>query len=97
MLDRAADENRRILRARENHYQSPYDYAYMNPGDYRQYYEAQEAASRSAYDDQWRYTQNYQVIYRTETVFQRVRLGMYRMGMNYDWFKIRCGIEWCKY
>jgi len=97
MLDRAAEENRRILRGRENHYDSPYDYGYMKPGDYRQYYEAQLAASRSAYDDQWRYTQNYQTVYRTELVFGKVKYGIRRMGMDFDWFKLRCGIDYCTY
>ena len=97
MLDRAAEENRRIIRGREDHYESPYDYGYMKPGDYQQYYEKQLAASRSAYDDQWRYTQNYQAIYRTETVFGKVKYGIRRMGMDFDWFTLRCGIDYCTY
>jgi hypothetical protein len=97
MLDRAAEENRRIIRSRQDHSESPYDYGYMKPGDYQQYYEKQLAASRSAYDDQWRYEQNYQVVYRTETVFGKVKYGIRRMGMDFDWFKLRCGIDYCTY
>jgi len=97
MLDRVAEENRRIIRSRQDHSESPYDYGYMKPGDYQQYYEKQLAASRSAYDDQWRYEQNYQVVYRTETVFGKVKYGIRRMGMDFDWFKLRCGIDYCTY
>lgn len=97
MLNRAADEDRRIRRGRENRYETPYDYDYMNPADYDQYNESRRAASHSAYDDQWRYEQNYQIVYRTETVFQKVRYGLHRMGMDFDWFKIRCGLEYCTY
>lgn len=98
MLDHAADENRRIQHGRDNsRSMSPYDYAYMRPGDYRQYYESQLAASRSAYDDQWRYAQNYQTVYRTETVFARVKTSVRRMGMDFDWFKLHCGMQYCTY
>jgi len=96
-LDHAAEENRRIQRGREEHSNYPYDYGDLNPRDYRQYYEAQQAASRSAFDDQWRYTENYQMIYHTETVFQKVKYGVRRMGMDFDWFKLRCGINFCTY
>ena len=98
-LDHAAEENRRIQRGRQEQYYGypSYDYGNMRPGDYRQYYEAQQAASRSAYDDQWRYNQNYQLIYRTETVFQKVKYGIRRMGMDFDWLKLRCGINFCTY
>lgn len=99
LLDHAAEENRRIQRGRQEQYYGypSYEYGNMKPGDYRQYYEAQQAASRSAYDDQWRYNQNYQLIYHTETVFQKVKYGIRRMGMDFDWFKLRCGINFCTY
>ena len=96
-LEHAAEENRRIQRGREEHYEYPYDYGEMKPGDYQQYYEEQRAASRSAYDDQWRYNENYQLIYHTETVFQKVKYGVRRIGMDFDWFKLRCGINFCTY
>lgn len=97
-LTRALDENRRLNYA-HNDFRNEQQYGYetMKPGDYQQYYEAQLAESRHVYDDRSRYTQNAQTVYHIESVFQKVKWDARRINLDFDWFKLRCGMNFCSY
>ena len=64
-------------------------------GRYEQYRKTAEADARGAQEDQRRMNENFATIMRVQDVLRKVRSALIAKGMRYEWFKFRCGVNYC--
>jgi hypothetical protein len=94
-LANAIAENRRIEeRQTDRQYLDGYRYAARNQREYEAEYEAD---LHSARDDYSRKKDNGLLSARIQQTFMKVRSKLQAQGMNFEWFKIRCGNGNCSY
>ncbi len=99
MLQKAIEENKRIEERQKDRESGLYSYddSYTNPGDLEQYRQLRRAELLSERDDLRRKKQNSFLSARIQQNFMKVRGGIARYGMKFEWFKIRCGNGNCSF
>ena len=91
LVAKAANENQRIA-AREQAHQSVNGYGYRSPGEYQANYESE---IRSAQEDWQRKRENAMLAARIQQTLVKIRGQLRTQGMDFDWFKLRCGSSYC--
>lgn len=95
LLAKAIDENRKIdERQADRQYLDGSRYDARNQREYQAEYEADLHSQR---DDYQRKKDNGLLSARIQQTFMVVRSKIRAQGMNFDWFKIRCGNGNCSY
>jgi len=91
LVAKAANENERI-NAREQAHQNVNGYGYRSAGEYQANYESD---MRSAREDYQRMRENAMLAGRIQQALTKIRGQLRTQGMDFDWFKLRCGTSYC--
>jgi hypothetical protein len=97
MLDRAIRENKHIRERKLAERYAPPESLDNPPQDYRQFREQQRAQAHNELSDRLTLQNNDLRMARLQGSLAQVRGSLQRMGLKWDWLKIRCGNGNCSY